>query len=119
MSNTITIMCLALDDAVERAFSVDIGKSRTVGHLKDRIRAKKAPYLNDMAADETALYRVHVTVAHPIVFKCHKLEANWNSGVQTLFPTENIIVVFVFTVKPKKQVHILLRNASTIRKHAF
>ncbi|KAG0039254.1 hypothetical protein BGZ89_007933, partial [Linnemannia elongata] len=56
--NLLTLFCLVDGDSVP--FSVDIDASKTVDHLKDAIKTKKAPRFDDVAADELTLWRVSI-----------------------------------------------------------
>ncbi|KAG0285780.1 hypothetical protein BGZ97_007676, partial [Linnemannia gamsii] len=42
------------------AFPVPISSAETVGELKDKIKTKKAPRFDDVAADELSLWRVSI-----------------------------------------------------------
>ncbi|KAK3843871.1 MAG: hypothetical protein J3R72DRAFT_102512 [Linnemannia gamsii] len=59
--NLLTLFCLVDGDSVP--FSVDIDTSKTVDHLKDAIKTKKAPRFDDVAADELTLWRVSIPLA--------------------------------------------------------
>ncbi|RUP49356.1 hypothetical protein BC936DRAFT_142733, partial [Jimgerdemannia flammicorona] len=73
-------MCLVYGDSVECAFPVDIRKSKLISHLKDKIKEKKAPYFNHIAADELTLYLVDMAVENPTLLKDLKLENNGNEN---------------------------------------
>jgi hypothetical protein len=54
--------CLVDGESTSRAFPVEIAAAMTVGQLKDRIKEKKTPKFDDIAADELTLWRVTVAI---------------------------------------------------------
>jgi len=57
-SDEIKLWCSILGPSVERLFSVDILRDRTVGHLKDAIKKEVAPRLNHIAASSLDIWKV-------------------------------------------------------------
>ncbi|KAG0251529.1 hypothetical protein BGZ95_006869 [Linnemannia exigua] len=56
----IGLFCLVDGEALSHAFPVEMETSKTIGDLKDLIKAKKAPRFDDIAAAELTLWRVAV-----------------------------------------------------------
>ncbi|KAG0197645.1 hypothetical protein BGX28_008853 [Mortierella sp. GBA30] len=58
-------------DGESTSFPVDASATDTVGDLKDRIKAKKAPRFDDVAADELTLWKVSIpsNKAKEVLFK--------------------------------------------------
>ncbi|KAG0036467.1 hypothetical protein BGZ82_004155 [Podila clonocystis] len=48
----LTLFCLVDGETMSNAFPVEIESTKTVGHLKDLIRAKKANNFHDVDADD-------------------------------------------------------------------
>ncbi|EXX61874.1 hypothetical protein RirG_167110 [Rhizophagus irregularis DAOM 197198w] len=48
---SITLLCLVKGNTLANAFPVDINQDQLVGHLKDAIKAKKAPEFDNFPAD--------------------------------------------------------------------
>ncbi|RUO96813.1 hypothetical protein BC936DRAFT_141416, partial [Jimgerdemannia flammicorona] len=107
MSNSLTFVCLLHGDPVENAFPIDITTSKLVGHLKDKIKEKKAPYFNHIAADELTLYRVNVSVNCSDWLKDLDLERYTESIVRKLFPTDDILDVLPYP-PGKRCIHLIV-----------
>jgi hypothetical protein len=60
-SNLLTLFCLV--DGDSSPFPVEIEPTKTVGSLKDAIKAKKTPRFDDVAADELNLWSVSIPVS--------------------------------------------------------
>ncbi|CAG8645535.1 5837_t:CDS:2, partial [Paraglomus occultum] len=58
---SVTLFCLVHGDPTERAFPVDIEQNKTVGHLRDKIKKKKRPEFDDIAADKLILWAVEIS----------------------------------------------------------
>ncbi|KAG0273467.1 hypothetical protein BGZ96_004838, partial [Linnemannia gamsii] len=58
--NTLTLFCLVDGEATSQAFPVEIESTKTIGDLKDAIKAKKAPEFDDTAANKLTLWRVSI-----------------------------------------------------------
>jgi hypothetical protein len=56
----LTLYCLVDGESTMNAFPVPISSAETVGELKDKIKTKKAPRFDDVAADELSLWRVSI-----------------------------------------------------------
>ncbi|KAF8925641.1 hypothetical protein BGZ58_000631 [Dissophora ornata] len=59
--NHFTLFCLVDGESTSQAFSVEIDRSKTVGHLKKAIKAEKANNFHDVDADELTLWRVSIS----------------------------------------------------------
>ncbi|KAF9276057.1 hypothetical protein BGZ68_010295 [Mortierella alpina] len=58
--NCLTLFCLVDGEATSNAFPVEIESIKTVGHLKDLIKAKKANNFHDVDADDLTLWQVSI-----------------------------------------------------------
>ncbi|KAF9336882.1 hypothetical protein BG006_006990 [Podila minutissima] len=58
--NHLTLFCLVDGEATSRAFSVDIDRTKSVGHLKKLVKSEK-PRFDDIVADELSLWRISVS----------------------------------------------------------
>ena len=54
----LSLNCFVLGDDRKRAFTVEIEKTENVSILRDRIKEKKAPHLNHVAASDLDLFQV-------------------------------------------------------------
>jgi hypothetical protein len=61
-SDTYTIYCVVDGESTSNAFPVEIESTKSIGILKNAIKAKKSPRLDDVAAAELKLYKVSITV---------------------------------------------------------
>ncbi|RUS34329.1 hypothetical protein BC938DRAFT_481167 [Jimgerdemannia flammicorona] len=107
MSDYCTFMCLLQGDSAEQAFPVDITTSKFVGHLKDKIKEKKAPYFNHISADELTLYSVTVSVDNSDWINDVDLKRGYYSHIRKLFPTDSILEVLPYA-PPKRCIHLFV-----------
>src|SRR6266498_2417976 len=56
----ITLLCLVKGNTTASAFAVDIDREKLVSHLKDAIKAKKAPEFDNFPADKLKLWKVTI-----------------------------------------------------------
>jgi len=56
----IALFCLQNGEGPSRTFSVEMDPTKTVDHLKNLIKTKKAPEFDDIAADKLTLWRVSI-----------------------------------------------------------
>jgi hypothetical protein len=56
----ITLLCLVKGNTTASAFAVDIDREKLVSHLKDAIKAKKAPEFDNFLADKLKLWKVTI-----------------------------------------------------------
>src|SRR5690349_12674050 len=56
----ITLLCLVKGNTSASAFAVDIDREKLVSHLKDAIKAKKAPEFENFPADKLKLWKVTI-----------------------------------------------------------
>ncbi|KAF9349932.1 hypothetical protein BGX26_011839 [Mortierella sp. AD094] len=59
-NNLLSLFCLVDGEATSNAFPVEIESTKTIGHLKDLIKAKKANNFHDVDADDLILWRVSI-----------------------------------------------------------
>ncbi|KAK3806217.1 MAG: LOW QUALITY PROTEIN: hypothetical protein J3R72DRAFT_481266 [Linnemannia gamsii] len=100
--NLLTLFCLV--DGDNMPFSVDIDASKTVDHLKDAIKTKKAPRFDDVAADELTLWRVLI----PLVPKKDRKDISLSDKGE-LDETDDLSEVFPDKL-PKKTIHIIVQR---------
>ncbi|KAF9344229.1 hypothetical protein BGX34_005868 [Mortierella sp. NVP85] len=62
----LTVFCIT--EGAETSFPVDIEPTKTVGHLKDAIKTKKATVFKDVDADQLTLWRVSIPVGDLTAF---------------------------------------------------
>ena len=55
---SLILNCLAIGDDLDRSFTIEIAKNKNVSILKDLIKEKKAPHLNQVAASDLDLWQV-------------------------------------------------------------
>src|SRR3954463_4819072 len=61
MSDTITLFCLVHgDDPTGRAFLVNVSVSDTISNLKELVKAKMTPWVDDIPAYTLDLWRVNI-----------------------------------------------------------
>ena len=56
----ITLLCLVKGNTTTSAFAVDIDREKLVSHLKDAIKAKKAPEFDNFPADKLRLWKKEI-----------------------------------------------------------
>ena len=61
---SITLLCLVKGNTTASAFAVDIDREKLVSHLKDAIKAKKAPEFDNFPADKLRLWKVQIPGDH-------------------------------------------------------
>jgi hypothetical protein len=61
---SITLLCLVKGNTLANAFPVDIKKDQFVGHLKEAIKAKKAPEFDHFPADRLKLWKIEIGGDH-------------------------------------------------------
>jgi hypothetical protein len=62
---TFALNCLLLnEDPKQQSVNVKILKSESVSILKEEIKAKKAPHLDDLAASDLILWKVRLPPGH-------------------------------------------------------
>jgi Crinkler effector protein N-terminal domain len=54
----LSLNCFVLGDDLKKVFTVEVEKTRNVSILKDRIKEKKAPHLDRVAASDLDLFEV-------------------------------------------------------------
>ncbi|KAF9343282.1 hypothetical protein BGX26_005986 [Mortierella sp. AD094] len=110
MTNEITLFCIVDGDST--AFSIDIIPGKTIDHLKDAIKKKKAPEFDDIAADKLTLWYVSIPIGDdddddiPIVL------ANY-ANARKLRATSEISEVFGASL-PKKTIHVIVQRTSAV-----
>ncbi|KAG0014707.1 hypothetical protein BGZ82_001683, partial [Podila clonocystis] len=99
--------CLVDGEATSNAFPVEIESSKTVGHLKDLIKAKKANNFQDVEADDLTLWRVSIPVDP--ANKHRPIVLNEFESATELDPTDDLSHVFD-DQPPKKRIHIIIQR---------
>ncbi|KAK5822985.1 hypothetical protein F5H01DRAFT_401412 [Linnemannia elongata] len=106
-NNPLTLFCLADGEGTSNAFSIKIASTDTVDDLKERIKTKKSPEFDDIAADKLTLWRVSIQV---VSANKHKpILLNEIDSPTELDPTDDLSDVFEET-PPKKTIHVILQR---------
>ncbi|KAF9369335.1 hypothetical protein CPC16_004587 [Podila verticillata] len=103
--NLLSLFCLVDGDTTP--FSVEVDRTKTVDHLKDHIKAKKAPEFNDIAADKLTLWRVTIPVVPPNRRK--PIVLTEVKSAAELDPTDDLCDVFE-EKPPKKTIHVIVQR---------
>jgi hypothetical protein len=104
-----TLFCLVHGDPVENAFAIDIERSKTISHLRELIKEKKAPEFDSVVADKLILWSVSISVDDTTMLEELVLENNKEKGVQKLLPLRKISKVF--PSKPADEhIHIIVER---------
>jgi hypothetical protein len=114
------LYCLVDGESTSRAFEVEVPATRTVTFLKDKIKEKKAPEFDDIAADKLTLWHVCVAITDddelPVLLD--RLNEKKKLG-----PATRISKVFTEEL-PEETVHIMVQrppqgNATHCSMQAF
>ncbi|THH02631.1 hypothetical protein EW145_g6727 [Phellinidium pouzarii] len=113
MSNeTLTLQCLVYGgrDPIKHIFPVEIARTKTVGQLKDEIKAKKPAFAN-IAADDLLLWKAEIDANDTKHFEKELSEYQFNSDDE-LLPLMRLTVLFLNP--PKEDIlHILVKAPSS------
>jgi Crinkler effector protein N-terminal domain len=101
---SITLLCLVKGNTTVNAFPVDIDKDQLVGHLKDAIKAKKAPEFDNFPADRLKLWKVSIPGDHYDQLK------NLSLQEQDELLAINDIGEYWPTSPPKKHIHVIVEQ---------
>ncbi|CAG8610081.1 3498_t:CDS:2, partial [Paraglomus occultum] len=97
---SITLFCLVQGTP---AFPVDIDKNRTVGHLKDAIKAKKAPEFDSWPPDKLRLWKVEIPVKRDDLIQGQTLQDD-----NQLPPTDYLYEYWTDTPK-RRHIHVIIK----------
>ncbi|KAF9315613.1 hypothetical protein BG006_003723, partial [Podila minutissima] len=100
--NTRRLFCLVKGEDTSHAFPIKIRLKKTVAHLKERIKTKKKPEFDDIAADKLTLWRVVIPSTDSIPFELIPEK-------KKLRPTEDISVVFA-DQPPKETINVIVER---------
>jgi len=64
-TNTFLLNCFVLGDNEKREFPVEIARDKNVGILKDEIKKRQAPRLDDIVASDLDLWMVNRPIDDP------------------------------------------------------
>ncbi|KAG0195067.1 hypothetical protein BGX28_002366, partial [Mortierella sp. GBA30] len=103
--NLVTLFCLV--DGESTPFPVEIESTKTIGQLKDAIKAKKAPRFDDVAADELTLWRVTLPLV-PLKDRKPIILSKVESATE-LDPGNDISDEFEEKL-PKKTIHLIVQR---------
>jgi hypothetical protein len=98
---SITLFCLV--QGASTAFPVDIDSSLTVGHLKDAIKAKKAPEFDSWAAYRLRLWKVEIPDDRDDLIQGQALQDN-----NQLLPTRRLVRYWTDT-PPSEHIHVIIK----------
>jgi hypothetical protein len=99
--------------AVDRVFTVEVVKSKTVAILKDMIKEKQQPESNHICATQLSLWKVSLPLDSSVdkVLKQLVLEDNITKGIQKLLPAKKLSSYF--TDEPADEhLHIIIEPPS-------
>ncbi|KAF9962758.1 hypothetical protein BGZ65_008103 [Modicella reniformis] len=104
----LTLYCLVDGEPTSRAFPVKIAAAKTVGQLKEAIRAEKSPEFDDIAADRLTLWKVSIpsTPVRQITLS----GLNETDVKMELTPTDELSEHIKKKSLPKKAVHIIVQR---------
>ncbi|KAG0011590.1 hypothetical protein BGZ81_002100 [Podila clonocystis] len=106
---SITLFCLQNGEAASRVFSVEMDPAKTVDHLKDLIKAKKAPRFDDIAADELTLWRVSIPIADDVEELPILLDNVTGEDKKKLGPAMRLSNVFSKDF-PEETIHVMVQR---------
>ncbi|KAI1295239.1 hypothetical protein EDD11_007888 [Mortierella claussenii] len=104
--NHISLYCLVDGLAPSNAFPVDIESTKTIGNLKDLIKAKQSPDFDDVAANKLTLWRVSVPDDNPgsvitIAALDSKTELSTpRTPLSQLFPKSSDVNTYIIVQRP-------------------
>ncbi|KAF9367146.1 hypothetical protein CPB97_006237, partial [Podila verticillata] len=105
MTDNFNFFCVV--DGESTLFSVEIEPSKTIGDLKDAIKAKKANDFSDVDADKLTLWKVSI----PVAPKKERKEISLAdvASKEELDETDDVSLVFK-EPPPKKIIHIIVQR---------
>ena len=103
-----TIFCIINGDDIP--FHVDIESNETVGHLKDKIKEKKANRLRTVDAKDLKLYQTEVPVDDATEENVKQIMSKGQSPLDTM--TKELGELFGAT-PPKKRIHIIVQTPTS------
>ncbi|KAG0250491.1 hypothetical protein BG011_008312 [Mortierella polycephala] len=101
-----TFFCLVNGESASKAFSVEISSTDTIDDLKDAIKVKKTPKLDDIAADELTLWSVSIPIIDADKHKTISLDVLNSKTKEELLPSDELSEV-LDNNPPKKTIHII------------
>ncbi|KAG9061138.1 hypothetical protein KI688_007768 [Linnemannia hyalina] len=107
--NRLNLFCLV--DGEATPFSIEVDRTKTVDHLKDLIKAKKANAYSDVDADVLTLWRVSIPIDPPN--KRKPIVLTEVQSAAELDPTDDVSDVFEGT-PPKKTIHLIVQRPSPV-----
>ncbi|KAG0244255.1 hypothetical protein BG011_003001, partial [Mortierella polycephala] len=115
-ANTLTIFCLVSGELASSAFPVELSSEKTVGALKDAIKAKQAPAFDSITANDLVLWSVSIPVSEdddeeeeeevPILISNFSKDGKKKLGnprmcLSKLFPTSPDDNTYILIERPK------------------
>jgi hypothetical protein len=112
MTDGMLLNCLIHGETppVDRIFTIEIMRSKTVTILKDVIKEKKPKNFHSIDADQLTLWKVSFSLDSSVdkVLKQLVLEDNITKGIQKLLPAKKLSCYF--TDKPIEQhIHVIVQ----------
>jgi len=102
----LSLFCYILGDDPNDIFPVEIDSSKSIGNLKDVIKAKKSPTFNNISADKLRLWKV--SIAADDVFE-NSIDGNNFEDTTSLRPTNKLSRVFPEPLLDD-HIHIVVRS---------
>ncbi|KAF9081546.1 hypothetical protein BGX27_004860 [Mortierella sp. AM989] len=112
-SEKVELFCILDGDST--AFSVNIEASDTVGDLKDAIKKKQAPVLDDIRASDLALWHVAIPSAPKRQITLGSLtdEEKATKKPEELEDSTSEISEVFGSAPPKKTIHVIVQRKSS------
>jgi hypothetical protein len=109
----VQLHCLLLGDDTTHIFSVDIADSQPVSALKDAIKDKKRPALDDVPADRLNIYQVSFAMDDDLgaKLKCFRPQHDPDHGVHHLSMPITGLREF-FGVPAHEHIHVIVERPS-------
>jgi len=101
-----TIWCILIGE--DSQFPVKLDETKTVYDLKEEIKTKNNPRLNNFAATELTLYKIDVDATEDGIKEARRLSLNLNE-LEKLNPSAELQGVFRNTAPPGGKIHILVQ----------
>ena len=99
----LSLNCFVLGDDLKKVFTVEIEETKYVSILKDRIKDKKAPHLNHVAASDLDLWDVSIPIGDNTNEKLENIDS-----FEPLKPLLSLSQVFPHV--EKNHLHVVVRS---------
>jgi hypothetical protein len=112
MSDLLGLYCWVMGDETQQYFPIKILHTEDVGTLKDYIKEKKKPQLDQLPANALKLWKVSIPIGEVDTrLPAFQPVEDRSNGVLRLSPGDDLIDVFP-DGPPRKQIHIIVQVSS-------